>query len=134
VAKRVRRRHRRFEVFEPASGSAGTLSDTVLVARNMSRSGMYLESSAYAARCLSPGDDVELYLRDGNIRLGARVVHVRTRGIGVRITSGDPQSFERYRSLLDDYAASNLATRSRARATRDITVPIGEPKHEAASR
>jgi hypothetical protein len=130
----VRRRHRRFEVFEPANGSTGVIDDTALLARNVSRSGLFLEASAYASRSLWPGDDIELVLRDGTIRLMVRVVHVRTRGIGVRITSADPASLERYYALLEDYAASSLATRSRARATRDMTVPIGVPPRSAASR
>jgi hypothetical protein len=134
VPKRVRRRHRRFEVFEPANGSGGTLGDTVLLARNMSRAGMYLESSAYAARCLAAGDDVELVLRDGAIQLSARIVHVRPRGIGVRIMTSDPQSLQRYHALVEDYAARSFNMRSRARETRDMTVPMGVPSDEAASR
>jgi PilZ domain-containing protein len=131
---RVRRRHRRFEVFEPAGGSAGPIEDTAFLIRNASRSGLFLEASAYAVRSLWVGDDVELLIRDGAIRLYARIVHVSLRGIGVRIVSVDPASAERYEQLLADYAASSAAMRCRARARRDMTVPMGVPARSAASR
>ena len=121
-------------MFEPAGGSAGAISDTAFLIRNASRSGLFLEASAYACRSLWVGDDVELILRDGAIRLFARIVHVSLRGVGVRIVSVDPQSSERYAQLLADYAANNSATRSRARARRDMTVPMGVPARSAASR
>ena len=121
-------------MFEPAGGSAGAISDTAFLIRNASRSGLFLEASAYACRSLWVGDDVELILRDGAIRLFARIVHVSLRGVGVRIVSVDPQSSERYAQLLADYAANSSATRSRARARRDMTVPMGVPARSAASR